>query len=199
VRLHSLAGRKGLANERESAGFVGGGRRWIVEVRKGSGEELWQGFDRLGDRKDKDRKIWNTTYVRQNAKLDRGALDERDVAEIRAAVRKCLTEISGFAREIGASNFEDCFENALCALDLKDTGERYLKDVEAIADFDAEALSLIVAAQHGWVFGGMGSWNDMSFEGEQGRRYETLSDDLFNTLNDAIVAVANSTCKDKRS
>jgi hypothetical protein len=39
----------------------------------------------------------------------------------------------------------------------------------------------------------MGSWNDMSFEGDAGKEYETASEQLFSALNDAICAAANET------
>jgi hypothetical protein len=39
----------------------------------------------------------------------------------------------------------------------------------------------------------MGSWNDMSFEGEDQKRYDYLSDTLFVLLTRAIAASANTT------
>lgn len=37
----------------------------------------------------------------------------------------------------------------------------------------------------------MGSWNDMGFEGELGRRYDSVSERLFSILPKAIVAATN--------
>ncbi len=47
-------------------------------------------------------------------------------------------------------------------------------------------------AQKAWVFGGMGSWNDLWFEGEAQGEYDRVSDRLFQTVNEAIRAAANT-------
>lgn len=49
-----------------------------------------------------------------------------------------------------------------------------------------------------WVFGGMGSWDDMGFAGEAQKEYETVSKKLFQTLNEAIAVAASSTARSNR-
>lgn len=56
------------------------------------------------------------------------------------------------------------------------------------------ATFLLDACQSAWVFGGMGSWNDMSFEGADQAEYDRLSEELFNTLNETIQTAANASC-----
>ncbi len=51
---------------------------------------------------------------------------------------------------------------------------------------------MLAACQKAWVFGGMGSWNDMGFDGEDQKDYVRLSEALFQALNAAIVAAANA-------
>ena len=51
-------------SERQSVGFVGGGPAWLIEEVGDNSARLWQGFDRLGDRDDPERKIWLTAYLR---------------------------------------------------------------------------------------------------------------------------------------
>ena len=41
------------------------------------------------------------------------------------------------------------------------------------------AAQLLGAAQSAWVFGGMGSWNDLGFEGEDQALYDRLSEELY--------------------
>lgn len=43
-----------------------------------------------------------------------------------------------------------------------------------------------------WVFGGMGSWNDTGFDGEDQNEHERVLEALFRPLNAAIVAGANA-------
>ncbi|MCC6412891.1 MAG: hypothetical protein IT270_14600 [Saprospiraceae bacterium] len=55
------------------------------------------------------------------------------------------------------------------------------------------ALQLLYAADSAWVFGGMGSWNDQSFEDKEvNGRYERLSALLYNAINGAIMAAVNN-------
>jgi hypothetical protein len=56
-----------------------------------------------------------------------------------------------------------------------------------------EAKQLLASAQAAWVFGGMGSWNDLGFDGNDQQEYTALSDELFLLLNQAIGATVNTT------
>jgi hypothetical protein len=56
------------------------------------------------------------------------------------------------------------------------------------------ATCLLDACQSAWVFGGMGSWNDMSFEGGDQAEYDRVSERLFAVLNETIQIAANASC-----
>jgi hypothetical protein len=47
---------------------------------------------------------------------------------------------------------------------------------------------MLDAAQSAWVFGGMGSWNDLGFAGAEQKEYERVSKHLYAALTDAICA-----------
>lgn len=53
------------------------------------------------------------------------------------------------------------------------------------------AEQLLAASQLGWVFGGMGSWNDVAPQADE--EYGRLSEKLFRLLNRTYVDVANTT------
>jgi hypothetical protein len=53
-------------------------------------------------------------------------------------------------------------------------------------------LTMLDAVQTAWVFGGMGSWNDLGFDGEEQRTYDSLSEELCAALNMAVLEVVNS-------
>jgi hypothetical protein len=55
------------------------------------------------------------------------------------------------------------------------------------------AEDLLAAAQWAWVFGGMGSWNDMSFEGDDSTEYAQLTQELYAAVNEAVVVATNAT------
>jgi hypothetical protein len=47
-------------------------------------------------------------------------------------------------------------------------------------------------AQAAWVFGGMGSWNDLGFaENDLQRQYEQITRELFTAVLQACVSAAN--------
>lgn len=54
------------------------------------------------------------------------------------------------------------------------------------------ATCLLDACQSAWVFGGMGSWNDLAFDGAAQVEYEQVSERLFHTVVDVIQTAANA-------
>jgi len=183
------ADRQKWVGDRMTVGFVGGGHRWLIGAVKDSATEIWEGGDQLGDRKAKDQKIWKSGYVRLDANWKEKRSPGRSVAELKAVLNDTLTKIEIFARKVKVDNFADCFNEARNALTARPKADPMLADA-ALPDDAAQLWSVIGSA---WVFGGMGSWNDMGFDGEDGQTYEALSDALFAQLNEAVAAVANST------
>ena len=70
----------------------------------------------------------------------------------------------------------------------------YHKDLIPDGAASGLATCLLDACQSAWVFGGMGSWNDMSFEGVDPTEYDRVSEQLFSTLNETIQTAANVSC-----
>ena len=56
-----------------------------------------------------------------------------------------------------------------------------------------EAERLLKAAGRAWVFGAMGSWNDVGVDAALKPRYESASKVLFDALARAVLVSANST------
>jgi hypothetical protein len=69
------------------------------------------------------------------------------------------------------------------------------KDFSFNRILSSDAIAILDACQTAWVFGGMGSWNDMGFERGEGDEYNRVSDNLFRLLTDAIPAAANDSFK----
>lgn len=69
----------------------------------------------------------------------------------------------------------------------------YHKDLVPEGLLSLSARQILAACQAAWVFGGMGSWNDLAFDGQEQSRYRGLSNELFALLNMAICASVNST------
>lgn len=71
----------------------------------------------------------------------------------------------------------------------------YHKDLYVPGSLCKSAEAMLDAAQSAWVFGGMGSWNDMGFDGQEQREYESVSEELFNAVNRALCVAVNESSK----
>lgn len=193
LRLHHAPGLRGQnqqieAPDRMLVGFVGGGARWLIEAAGRERSELWEGFHRFGDRK--DAKPWLCTHILQGevslAEVEPQAF-EPAVAELRGA----LVEIEAFARSQQLDNFAECFARGSALLESGEPESMdWLDRVMRHAGLDRRQASVLQAINHAWVFGGMGSWNDLGLGGEP---YDGLSERLYAALNNAVAGLANAT------
>lgn len=175
--------------ERMLVGFVGGGGRWLIEARKGRHSDYWEGKWELGDRSRKDHKIWRVSYGRISAGAAQSEAPAESVEGLVAELGKCLAEIASFARSQEYYQFADAFDAGLAALSTPPDAETGLLLPPSAP---AQARQLVAAVERAWVFGGMGSWNDIGFDGEDQRRYESLSEQLYQLLNRATLMAANA-------
>lgn len=92
-----------------------------------------------------------------------------------------------FSAKHQCDGFTLCFERGLKALDHEPDGEGFHRDLYPGRKIPAVS-DLLNACQHGWVFGGMGSWNDIGFDGAEGQEYNRVSEQLFRVIPIAITA-----------
>ena len=183
-----------LISDRMSAGFVGGGGQWLLAVCENGRSDLWQPAWQVGNRQAADRRIWRVHYSlgEENAELAPPKL--RSIETVSNELRRALSDALDFADEHRIEPFADDFRKAIRCLSAADPfAEVYHKDLAPDGVLDLPAKQLLAACQAAWVFGGMGSWNDMGFEGAVQERYDRLSELLFSLLNEAICVGANST------
>jgi hypothetical protein len=119
------------------------------------------------------------------------ALKGRSVADVTTALREVLKEIAVFAADNGLERWADNFESA--ASSLGPTAADHSADLLPETAYGPDARRLLTAAMSGWVFGGMGSWNDTGpANSDEYPRYEELTQQLYDTIMDALVASANA-------
>lgn len=182
-------------SDRMSVGFVGGGGRWMIEVVKADTSDAWEARWEIGDKDDPERRIWNVTYgrtVTDQPILDPPAVRDRTLREHLASV---LTDIAHFADAHKLDNFATCFRRGLAALDADPPQLMAYDDLVPAGVLPLERQQLLAACLGGWVFGAMGSWNDLGFQGEDQKTYESLSDRLFQLLNQAALQATNASFK----
>ena len=200
LRLSRTPQNKPGISDRMSSGFVGGGGYWEIDVILPKGEyEVWMARWEVGNQKAPDNRIWRVTYGR----VLTGKADLFPMPELSSAIRELhesLKEVRLFSGQHKLDGFTKSFDDALDTIDTK--GEKkhgYHQDIAPKGFLPAEAETLLDACQKAWVFGGMGSWNDMGFEGEEQKTYDRVSERLFQAVNNAIAQAATSSMKADRT
>lgn len=194
LRLHNAPMQQnqklGHIDQHLLVGMVGGGPRWLIEAVYPDHSELWEGFDRVGDQKAADKKIWLSAYI-----LIGEAATPKDVdTNVSAAARdlkEALVAIEPVARRIPGTGFADIFVAARKTLEGQDLP--YPVEFLRFAQMKPEAERLLKAAGRAWVFGAMGSWNDVGVDAALKPQYEATSKMLFDAVSRAVLVSANST------
>jgi hypothetical protein len=157
--------------------------------------ERWMAKWDVGDQKRPDRRIWRVTYacVSTGSEAPAAVVSEENA---RATLKTALTEIQAFSARMKCDPFTQNFERGLKALAHELGADVYHHDLWPAKLLPSEAEDLLNARQCAWVFGGMGSWNDMGFDGADGKEYERVSEQLFRAVTTAIPAAVE--CSGKR-
>jgi hypothetical protein len=180
--------------DRMLVGFVGGGGKWLIAAEGPDRKDFWESRWQVKDRSRADRRIWRVTYVRIQ---DDGKLLKRDhsadLEKLKADLCQGLKDIAAFSCAQNLNLFTKAFESGLARLESPTPLQGlYHTDITPTGFLPLTADQLLGAAEAAWVFGGMGSWNDMGFEGKTQTHYEEVSGRLYQLLNKVIVAAANS-------
>ncbi|MBX3375810.1 MAG: hypothetical protein KF678_02255 [Phycisphaeraceae bacterium] len=183
-------------SDRMSSAFVGGGGHWFVCLDRGE-FDCWEGWWRMGDPKAADRRIWQVHYARvvESYPMEAEQLSEltAPVAEAAQALRSAVERARAFASRRSLDGFVACFDRAFACLDRsRPAPDPFHTDVAPPGALPDEATRLLAACQHAWVFGGMGSWNDLGIQGEGKSEYEAASDALFSQINRSICIATNA-------
>jgi hypothetical protein len=177
--------------DRMSAAFVGGGGQWLLGVQKGDVLQLWAPRWRVANQNAPDRRIWRVAYVAVGKNA--WQIPTGDLSQVAADFAAALMVVEQFASKQGLDFWAERFRNALACLISDDPmGLASLKDLAPVGLLDLPALQLLAASQSAWVFGGMGSWNDLLFDGEDQVRYDVISQQLFDVVNQAICCATNA-------
>lgn len=182
--------------DRMLVGFVGGGGHWRIDTLLADASESWEGYWRVGDQKDPERRIWNVTYVRGSWRPTAPFVQKLTLGAHVEKLEKLLPEASAFARRQSLTSFAEFFERGLDCLHAPNPlAKVFHKDVAPQGFLPVDAERLLAATQAAWVFGAMGSWNDLgftSFKSLEREEYEQLSERLYHALNEAAIDAANS-------
>lgn len=170
-----------------AAAFAGGGR-WAL-ASDGPSPRLWRSHWSVQDRSRSDGRIWAVELT--GAPQPRPVPVHGDWATARDSLRQALDAIRGFADTTGLGFWAAWFAEAIELLDAPDPVVPYNPDL-APAALGIESRRLLAAAVKAWVFGGMGSWNDVvpADAGLQDE-YDRRTAELYAAVMGAVAAVTN--------
>lgn len=184
---------EGRHRDRTTAGLVGGGGRWLLMETSATLSYAWVAGWEVGDQDAVDDKSWRVRYglAGKYVRLDRPRAAPLDA--LQENLRLSLDEILTFAERHRLDQYADRFRQAIVCLSADEPFNSL--DQQDLAPPSLLALpgrQLLAASQTAWVFGAMGSWNDLSFDGKQQTIYERVSEQLFSLLNKCLCAAVNS-------
>ncbi len=170
------------------AGLNGGGGSWFIEAEFHEYSIYWSSFWDVTELQRADNKIWLVNYVSSGLKEKKG-IQDFEMQNYGDRLHHVLAEIGTFASAEGLVGWAEQFEKALATLksETPETGF-YHTDLLANSHHSLESRRLIFAAGKAWVFGGMGSWNDLGgfANVEKDHRYKRLSAELFESINNIL-------------
>lgn len=179
-------------SDRESVGLVGGGPRWIIEIVGDRSSNFFEDSWQVVDPDAADDHIWAVEYRRILSGPPRAPAPQRSVPRVADDLRASLARAMEFA---GAHlpGFAPAFQNALRSLEASGPSLGvYHDDLVPPGLLRPDARRLLGAAQRAWVFGAMGSWNDVAFERPLLAEHEEISDRLFSLVVEAAVVATNT-------
>jgi hypothetical protein len=174
--------------ERQLSAFANSGPVWRIEARAANGASLWRIDGVIFDDPPTDKMAGAVGVRIKTGSPFAPAPTPLGVAI--AGLSAALGPMIALAAHAGMSDpFGALFEQARTLLHGPAASwprAGYYLDFERYAGFDAAQMRTLAAITHAWVFGGMGSWNDVGPDGPE-------VDTLFAALCDACAALANST------
>lgn len=173
-----------------ASAFANGGQ-WGLHT-TGRRASVWVPTWEVGDRNAADKRIWSVRFA--GSKVDSSAAPSRPAIGATAeALKTALVEASHFARTNDLTSWADWFDDAVRRSEGDVPEIPYHPDMAPPTAVGAEALRLLAMAGKSWVFGGMGSWNDVWLEDQAARsRFDEVSGRLYKCMLDAFVAATNA-------
>jgi hypothetical protein len=173
-----------------ASAFAGGGN-WGIDTSRGRSTSLWTARWSPDRRNDPDRRIWSIAY--HASTMPSLATTEEPVEAASARLREALGDADRFARERELPDWASGFAEAALRLSTEPVTYSYHPDMLPRVGYGIGARQLLAAAERAWVFGGMGSWNDLGFSGpEQTARYEAVTEALYRAVTAAVAAAVDS-------
>lgn len=177
------------------AGFSGGGGYNFIETVYNGYSDYWLLRQDVTQKERKDKRIWLKSFGCVGTKLESQPECELNLKKHIDDFSYTLNEIQDFAKRQRLGHWSKFFERANKSL----KGIDKQKESENLSGIPSkllpdDILSIYIASRNAHVFGGMGSWNDLSFrDNDKYELYRKLSEDLYSMIMKSNVLIANWT------
>lgn len=151
--------------------------------------ESWTSTWVVGDEDAPEHRIWDVTYRGQRD--PKVVLSTSNVVEATDELATALRRTAAFARDHDLDEWAAVFEAALGMEHAPDPQPPYHPDMFPSTAFGRPSRRLLAMATRAFVFGGMGSWNDLAFEGADAKGYIAISGALYAAVLSAFGAAVN--------
>lgn len=162
----------------------------LLEVQYNNFVEYWASNFQVEKQDAPDERIWRVQY-QMLGKENRSPMKTRNVADLKDAFKSELLNMKEFSQKHKLESYVKKFTNAIESLDKEKKTHEHYENLYVEGTLSKLAAAMLDTAAVSWVFGGMGSWNDLYFTGEDGKEYEEVSKNFFLIINDVICAAAN--------
>lgn len=122
------------------------------------------------------------------------ALPIQKMSVVKKHLRQAISRAEEFAKHSADTSYwAHWFEKSLVILDSSSSADSFQTDILPASGFSFEARQVLAAAAQSYVFGGMGSWNDMGFEKPDiQEEYERVTKELYDAVKYATIMASNS-------
>ena len=176
-----------------SVAFANGGGNWHIVANFKEYSTFWNEHWTLNNDRTDRNKVWNVTYNEVLNNQPSLQYQKNSLISEYSQLNEVLENIECLAIRNNHLNFAECFRDGINALQADDpTTYNFASELILDKGYTLKARQIIVAACHSWVFGGMGSWNDISIKEEDSHEDLILSRKLFSLLNLGIEKAINS-------
>jgi hypothetical protein len=188
VWLTFMPSRTPVAPDHKLSAFVGGGGDWQLIAATTVNAEFWMSRWEVTKETAPDSHIWGVTYGCVGKSAHAVDVPKPGLNAASQRLLGALDAARAFAIQKDLQLWADWFQRAIDCCDATKSFcfPDYVNFV-CLDSYPEMAQRLFAAAYNGWVFGGMGSWNDQYFETEpENAQYNSLSAELYAAINDGI-------------
>ncbi|MGC9779751.1 MAG: hypothetical protein HZR80_10955 [Candidatus Heimdallarchaeota archaeon] len=123
--------------------------------------------------------------------LDLGSVNFPTIETTKLYLKEILNDLVEFTKKNELTNWIEVFQNALNYLSIENPSKLIEDDYLPTGCYSLEAKQILAACDQAWVFGGIGSWNDVVHVHDYDL-YRRLTANLYDTLCNSIVSAINS-------